>query len=321
MKTCSRSRRWYPRDRRVAWLTDRANAIQGLAGAAIFVPLVLVAPVQVLLLLGASALTLLLPAYGWRVDEDGLHLLRVGVVAPSLRRSTLFPWDCIHGVQLDARELRIATSDRTIRVSALVPGIREMAAELRSGLGLEDQPTKREVTPTLIADWLGIEPEGSLPCSARPMVRFGIVAYLAACAAFGVVAAVVQPLEPAIRWVVGSFGAFIGLTAWLVWRCTSSTVTSHGIQNADRVVPWSAVNGVERAGVVGWTLWTDHGFVYVWGRNGRYVAQAVEKMLQARQSGAILPRMTDVPDHAISRAESAEVSAERGISPADGEDG
>jgi hypothetical protein len=44
------------------------------------------------------------------------------------------------------------------------------------------------------------------------------------------------------------------------------------------------------------------------------VARTVRRLLNSRTAGQTLPRMTDIPDAALSRAETLDVSAERGLS-------
>jgi hypothetical protein len=61
--------------------------------------------------------------------------------------------------------------------------------------------------------------------------------------------------------------------------------------------------------------------VVVRGPHAPRVHDAVKAMLAARERGAVLPRMGDIPDHAISRAESVDGSAERGISLSEGDEG
>jgi hypothetical protein len=110
----------------------------------------------------------------------------------------------------------------------------------------------------------------------------------------------------------------VGALTWLMFQPVMASpwgLTRRGIR-----VPWSDVLGVDSG--VGWNVYTRAGGLRLGdGPAADRVAAMIQRMLALRAAGAVLPRMTEIPDHAISHAESAEISAERGISPAEGDGG
>jgi hypothetical protein len=299
-------RRWWPHNRLVSNLTDRycgppylIIAVYSVVGMPFLWPLWL--GLAVLL-----PLTVLAMPYGWRLDERGLYELRF------LRRPRLIPIESIRHLESDATEIRIETDQGTLCLSHELRGIRSLVAQLRVLRGEREVVGGTEVSPEQVAEWLGIEVDGHRVCGLTRASRAAryLLSALALVLLFG-------PMRGTSNFL--PFALLVPVMFWLGWRNDRCTlVTAHGLLLGDgRFVPWEAVNGVPEHGVVA----TDYGTVLLVGPSVSRVAGAIQRIINAREAGAVLPRMTEIPDHAISRAESAEVSAERGISAAEGDGG
>ena len=308
--------RWYPRDHRVAnWVARQQTQVRTMYFLlALFVIASFGRPylpvLTVLLLVGMATVKLLLRGrpYGWKLGDEGLHELRYG------RPARLIPWSEIEGCERTDRALLVRAGQETIRLPFDVPGLRHLAGRIEDKLA-GGSAQQDALTPEQVAELMAIGEDEALPVGLHVALRLfvagqmvGGAAWLLAMApAFGV---------PYLAWTA-LFPAWMGLHAWDMTRPPSATAS--GIDwTGHSFVGWDEVSDWRRVGLA-WELKTGLGPVLIYGRHARRVIDGLERLREAAEQGAILPRMTDVPDHAISRAESAEVSAERGISPAEEE--
>jgi hypothetical protein len=172
------------------------------------------------------------------------------------------------------------------------------------------------IAPEQIAGWLkiGMDDSLSLDKSVWQRVLIGLLFTV-----WGVWVA--APAWQRAGWLLP-----LGSVAWLVWILKVVTgpesliLTPDGIEHFGRRYGWDEVEGCDqrRAGTF---LQLEERAIKLNGPHVERVRHAVEQLLAARAEGALLPRMADVPDHALSRAESIDVAAERGISLSEGDEG
>jgi hypothetical protein len=243
------------------------------------------------------------PCYALSVDDDGIREFFLG------QPPRLHPWETVGPVQTDGRGCVISPRLLTqYRLSWSVPGARELLTEIER----HRPPEPGEVTtiePEQVAEWLGIALDESLVVRAPKMQRNMMV--ISCAAVIGAVMLVVRLGPPYLAWMcLGQLGLLM-----LTWQNVLKrfSATPWGLRQGRKEVAWHDVLGRSV-----WHVQTRQGSLYLpGGENSERVVSTIQRILDARRAGAVLPRMTDVPEHALSRADSVEVSAERGISPAE----
>jgi hypothetical protein len=184
-----------------------------------------------------------------------------------------------------------------------------------------------------VAQWLGVGVDGALVCDST---QFRDIATLRRAALTG---AVLLSLLNAVRIVTGhaDWMAAIGFPGWLLLAALQlaelAVIRGHHIQDL-RATPteldvrteagwrkyaWSSFQSVQRSGNV-WVASTADGDLWLPTDLPHLptLLSAIRHAIDARQRGLALPRMSaDIPDSALSRAGSDDVSIERGLSRAD----
>lgn len=238
---------------------------------------------------------------GYRLDRDGLHVVRYGC------RERHFSWDTIQAVDETSNSLVVRTSGGELRISNDLPAAFHLAEQLRRNLG-EPPAEQTELSASQLETWLGLAPGEVWTTGLQPRARFGIGAGLVGAGLVVMLNAgspfQVWMLCVALSWVV----------TLLPQVAQPLEISAWGVRKGKRfAAAWDDVIG-SRLTDGECTLRTVHGEISFGGAHARAVHDAVQRLLEAKQAGAVLPRLADIPDSAISRAESVEMSAERGIS-------
>jgi len=235
---------------------------------------------------------------GLLLDDAGLHEYR--------------DWRCVSTHALDSiRRLRVDNSTLTITAGDEVLKIRRDEADvdgLVHALGHSGPAvTVDEVATEQIAGWLG-----TVPGEWRRVERRSDI---------GAQMAVFLGLLPAC-WLLSphrhstAAGLAVLAVAYLleaIWAGGRLEVSDHGLRGRGWRLPWSGVHAVKPRGRR-FVVETDRGELVLQGPYAAQVADAARQILNARLAGQVLPSMSGVPDSAISRAESVDLSAERGLS-------
>ncbi|MBI2297720.1 MAG: hypothetical protein HYU66_01990, partial [Armatimonadetes bacterium] len=197
----------------------------------------------------------------------------------------------------------------------------------RIGQAPDDAGKRPTIERERLAEWLGGE---------RLIVKAlggdaGGSAFLAGCAGVVALIAVLVFLLDTVRFgaVMAMFASIFG---WKAWSMSAEDLrrieaTPDGVDLAyargRRRIGWHEVLGIRADGnpyLPQWVVSTTVGDVaFEQAASGApQLASAISQVLAARQSGEVLPRMNDVSAAAISPVTAA-VSAERGVSRAEGE--
>ena len=245
--------------------------------------------------------------YALSVDDDGVveHF-----VDGSTRRHG---WDEVRPVESYGHCCVVCLGLHHHRFGWSIPGVRQLIAEIhnrRPGATAAEE----SVTPEQIAEWMGIEVDELLVVGLPPGQRIVLSAVVA-------IDLLLVLLGVALRHPYLAMMNLGQLAIMMVlWRAMFRrfTATPWGLRYGNKTARWQDVVGLTHSSP-GWMVQTTQGQLYLpGGRNSEPVKLAIQHVLDAHLKGAALPRMTDVPDHALSRAESVEVSSERGLSRSEG---
>lgn len=248
--------------------------------------------------------------YGLVVDGDGVTELRLG------HEPVTWPWDEV-SVETAWGYVNLKLGTQHVRFSWSAPGVVELAGDLvrRREPVVEDGPA---VQTSAIEGWLGIPPDGSLVIPGRPWLLW----------LFGVFYGLLALLAVVAIWRGEGLLGFSMLMTWLsVTLSLAEThnsaqpviATAEGLRQGRRRFGWDEAVSVATR-YPGWLVMTSRGSVLLPEcPASQRVATTIRNLAAARRAGAVLPRMADVPEHALSRAETAELAAERGLSRSEGE--
>jgi len=241
---------------------------------------------------------------GWQVEPSGL--VEIGF---SWQRR--HPWVEVGEPEVFDDALEVDCGGVVRRFEGRPEDVVALAEAIRGHrVRFGEEPTI--VAPEQLGDWLGLEPGEALVLES-PLVKrlLSAVGWLLlvlgpSLISFGEIAW----RNPA-NYVFGAaallyFGVYRGRRDRLV-------VSIDGLRQGRRRYSWADIallGGHSRWRV----LWTPDGMVTLHGPHADRVWEAARQIVAARDTGAVLPRMADVPDHALSRAEADDGSAERGIS-------
>jgi len=324
--------RWYATTR---WLDRLARRLSGRAVAALGIPALLLGVLfwpgsplvnlLALLLLGGGVVWgLSLWSYAWAVDEQGIWELFVG------QRPKLHPWSMVRGVEYAPKGLELEVGGwRKLRLPWSTSGARELAEELPSRLGRP--PSDAAVSTDQVCGWLGISRGGAVVLRAVDGEAFqsNAKSLIGMALAVGFLASAELADGNLANGLAGALGAGLLLAAAKYGPRLEALLNPEvsadraGLHRGSRLVAgWDDVTGVDSppAGmtVSRWVVTTTRGAVWLPDcAEADKVANTVWQLLEARRDGATLPRMTDISDAAISRAEASEGSAERGLSRLD----
>lgn len=247
---------------------------------------------------------------GWRVDEQGLWELRWDAAG------WVRPWDSIEQLIDTPEMLAVVVDGHVLMLPQAGPAAARLAQALHARL---DPPSAAaEALPAeSIASWLGIEVDGTLELWVPAQQRRRMIVALA----------VIGPLILILllrTWRDGvQFAAFWPLLILLTWPPVLQPVaraTAWGVRGRRRSASWDEIQQAVPQ-MNGWLLKTRDGSIYLpLGPDSDRVAETVRKVVAARRGGQRLPRLADVPAHAISRAKATDGSAARGISRVKGDD-
>ena len=262
---------------------------------------------------------------GVRVDGNGLR------VCHPLGLGRTYGWDEVTDVAVDDRGIRIRTRRRERRYRGALNDWTQLADKCRRALG-RDAEAGNGNGPTVpaeeVARWLGVTIDGEVVCRS-PMHRLMPAMWLPT-----VLLALNVCRDPSDR---GSWSLFILCMAgtFLIWSMYSHASGRRGARIREvRATPaevnvrtdtglrkcaWGDIRCLHRRGTF-WIAGTIKGDLWLPPdlSNRDALLSAIRQAVDARQRGFALPRMTaDIPDAALSRAASAEVSTDRGLSRAD----
>ena len=250
----------------------------------------------------------------WELDADGLHEYRLG------RDPRHYPWASIRDVQITAREVTIVTDRRTLRLSQDVPGTMALGQRLQAGQEVVANP-RPPISPEEVAARLGIGVDETIKLEYHWIARHaGGVGALAAGLAF--VSGLLRAGAAWDRVILQFVFTVLGVGAIMAVRRYFKRpiiLSPTGVcREGGRSIAWNEVTDVLRheGGSVRWSLATTRGRIPLPGPDADRIAEAVKQMLIDKHAGSDLPRMSDVPDNAISRAV-PEVAEERGLSRAE----
>ena len=271
---------------------------------------------------------------GVRIDARGLRLVNLFGCGRRLCR-----WDEVRDVVVDDSGLTLHKVRGEVRLDANLRDFPHLASQCRRAIGreaVEEAPRedRADVAAEEVARWLGVSGDGVLECASsvfrgiEPFVRFILVPFLL-CIPF----LAIQILLSGRGWQAFFAGLMPGLIPILAWRFLS--VNSRGRRTSKvRATPTTLAVRTD----AGWRQHAWGSFENLFQVGGLWVATtvdgdvwlpkdlthldtllaAIRKAIDARRDGFALPRMgADVPDAALSRAASAEVTVERGLSRAD----
>ncbi|MBI2297721.1 MAG: hypothetical protein HYU66_01995 [Armatimonadetes bacterium] len=277
--------------------------------------------------------------FGSRSPRRAIHVNRRGIseiMRFGWRRR--YPWDCVEQVESRDDGARIHTTRGTIEVGPGVQGGRLLLDRVIAELDQRrEQSTSPTVSPQQIAAWLGIGPEETLvvESQASPKQRRQGILIGGGClgALVGVPLVILGFAQGggALWWPIGSVWLVsVGLTmaklsGLEVLRIEASAEGLYVVRRRGMArLAWSAIQTISRFGEARqapvWRLVAGKVTVLL-SENDPCAARlihAIQQALDARRGGAALPRMSGASDAAISPV-SASVSAERGVSRAEGD--
>ena len=227
----------------------------------------------------------------------------------------LYPWEVIERVEETPNTFLIHTTHGVVRLEPKDPSSRRLARRVQEGLAVEAGEADH-VSASRIEAWLELRPGQDLVVGPDKRSRWMAVLWGACMVVpllftFGVDSSVLTYLFPLFL----ALGIVLPLVGHLV-EGDRAIVDARGLQwSQNSTADWADVTAISRDGV-GWRVSTDSdaGGVYLAGPNAERVAAAIEQLLAARRTGAVLPRMGVVPETALSRTGAEDVAAERGLS-------
>jgi hypothetical protein len=239
---------------------------------------------------------------GWRVDDDGVHEVRHG--APEV----LHRWAAIQDVSEQSGRIILQSAQGRTTMPAAPHGpylLRLVRQGQAQAAGEATVVGQRDVE-----GWLGLAEGASLVCRPTAMQRLFRLAFLVYLVVWATWSFIHLGAVGAILWV--SIMPFL-FGSEIVRQLRPVEVSAAGVRQGRRWIPWDHVTATGLLNGM-CSLSAITGNVGLLGPHAARVHEAVKAMLAARERGAVLPRMGDIPDHAISRAETVDVASERGIS-------
>ncbi len=238
----------------------------------------------------------------WRLDDEGLHEhWRFG------RRRT-HPWETLLAVSLERDGYLLETTRGPVPI-AYPRAARALMARLNRDAAVP--PSGETVSPAQIADWLGIEDDGSLVTGMTDDWRSGV-------AALPLLAGLIIARGFASLFALAAVAAGV-LLSWLVYRLAEPVrITPYGFfRRGRRVLSWDDIT--EPIGRYDGALAAAGKAIPLSDTINSRVADCVERILAAKSTGARLATDGNVPDTGLSLAEPNAEAAERGLSVVDGE--
>lgn len=244
--------------------------------------------------------------WGWRLDDTGLHEYLFGGRWHSHDRGALR----LGAVRRDA--FTIETGQGRVTVPRSLPQAEAMLRRLRTAA--DQRVTPAAVPPELLAEWLGIAIDEALE-APRDVHRPATLAVLTAI------------LGGEALWLGTSFGVAYALPAFLLLALVlvaqlaqeraRLTVTPHGFYRGGRKVgDWADVEAPLHGGAADRVLLRGRTLTLS-AEQREPVTRAVTNLLAARRAGAVVSRMADVPDTAVSLAGEPAERLELGLSRAE----
>lgn len=261
---------------------------------------------------------------GWRLEEDGLReVLWLG-------RSRFYPWDQLTDLTLNEHGGRLFGDGRPLLIDDATHGVWVLLARLGERLQPTTGETAQPVDEAEVAQALGIARDATLVCRARP--RWEVLAL-----------GVGLSLWPAVLASAGLPGAWVacavlsGLGWWNATRERRRRAVAASVRGLEvrdgrrwRFVPWSAVRSCEvhlppakRYYPTEAKLREDRRIevhtdlgnfeFYQADEHGPQLRAGLERLLDARRRGAILPTGEAIPAGAISVARLSGDEGDRGL--------
>lgn len=276
---------------------------------------------------------------GFRVERDGLRLLFW------TRGDVVHPWSSMRALGVNDRGVFVRLSEGGFRFGSQVRRWRELVERIQQATGLDTGQGaggEDDVDPAEVERWLGVEPGGALVCRGRVPWFYlsfslawvaGLVAAIPPASAGGAAAA-------ALLVALACAGPFAVTFAWFAVRCWPRvTLRAHGegvsIRDKRRrwTLGWSEILDIRQVRTrsqdhfylsqAEWDADYDHliqtpSMEYRFHRGligADKLAEAMRNVSAALAAGRAVPRMSDVPEGAISLArDGGEERAERGVS-------
>jgi hypothetical protein len=272
----------------------------------------------------------------------GVHVNAHGLlVLHTFRLGRRMAWDEFREVVVDEHGLTLLTRRGELKLGYKLTDWAHLAARCRREMGKsEDHDSDRDavvdVSPEEVARWLGVAADGALVCRS-PYFRRMKIGYILFCSALwcltiAAALALVTLGDWGVAAVLQVVPALFTLEHYAIWtagrsrriREVRATPTELDVRfdTGWRRYAWGGIYSFVPRGLY-WMVSTVEGDLLLppFVNRGRTLLEAMREAIDARQRGFALPRMSaDIPDAALSRAASAEVTIERGLSRAeDGE--
>ncbi|MBI2298810.1 MAG: hypothetical protein HYU66_07660 [Armatimonadetes bacterium] len=269
---------------------------------------------------------------GIREDRQGLHELY------RFERNKLYPWESVLGVEERGYTLTIHTSLGDIEAGPDVSNrallALSVAQRLEERRRAQSEPS---VTPQQVAEWLGVEPGEQVTAPARELLGSRALDAVWGCCLLLWLPLMLKHLadgtllrsEWSTLFLIGLIGGPMLCRPRRI-EATPERLRLRRLRGTQQF-SWDDLRSIQVRGAggvwaAGWQVLArdmtharDLLFTLPEGSpEAARLAHAIEQALAARQSGEVLPRMNDVSAAAISPV-SASVSAERGVSRAEGE--
>jgi hypothetical protein len=237
-------------------------------------------------------------------------------------RRRFHPWSTVRAVTETETAVVVTTDHGTLRFAGPAAE-RQPLAEALANVRPASTTSGEVLSPEEIGEWLGLDvgevlelkPEAPEYQTMNRVLGFSVVVLLLS---------LLGDLR-AGRWAELYLPLFVLLNTLNIRRLspfkTATTVSVFGIDSADEHLTWEEVDNVtdvptgEIVQIPPFALiHAGNRSVQIDGPHRERVVNAVRQLLEAKQAGAVLPRLGGVPDSAISRTESVDLPADRGLS-------
>ena len=248
----------------------------------------------------------------WRLRASGLY----EVFGNETQRG--HPWSSIRSVTETPEGVEVDAGGTILRFTGRARDRSVLVEEIRSYL-VEVEAESDSVSPKQIATWLQIAPDGFLAVRPTRRQRHLPSLLLWSVVLFNVGMALYHD-DLRMRWA----GLIFVVCSFLPMAIAASRqntvlVSGYGLDGQGKRFAWADVDQVRLVGendLRQLNVTSGNQSVTLRGPEVDRVTVAAERVIEARQAGAVPPRMGGVSEHGISRAE-VEVREERGISPAE----
>lgn len=229
-------------------------------------------------------------------------------------RVRVVPWEMVREVEETADAVVVVTETETLRFAGRRKDHPLLAAALRERMA-QRTAAPVAVPPEQVAAWLGIGLDGAIRLRRRWWQRLGGATLFGGLAVF-FLAMLLQSDDPFVPWQALVPLLCYGPLAFVAARPHEVIVTPHGLWGRGVRLAWDEVEHVERPRDLrqAYIISGADRAIILHGPDAARVCDAAEQVIAARERGDLLPRLADVPEHALSRAETAEIAAERGLS-------